>query len=110
MQMSSLEPTFLDFSAFNKQSTLRLEGTATYAPRGIKGVVVSSEAPFDYTSSPQINVAYTGLDRQALRRLFKSMPTVSANQVCNITGATGAADLTAEDLAIATDKGWTITR
>ncbi len=35
---------------------------------------MSNEAPFDSTTSPQINVAYTGLDRTALVNLFKSMP------------------------------------
>ena len=110
IEMARLEPTFLDFSNFTKQTLLMVQGKQIYPTRGIKGVIVSSDAPFNSTMSPQINVAYTGLDRQALRRLFKSMPTVSANQVCNVANATGAADLTAEDLAIATDKGWTVTR
>ena len=32
------------------------------------------------------------------------------DKTINITGATGAASLTAEQLAIATNKGWTVTR
>ena len=36
--------------------------------------------------------------------------TADMDKTINITGATGAAALTAEQLAIATDKGWTVTR
>ena len=36
--------------------------------------------------------------------------TAAMDKTINITGATGAAALTAEQLAIATDKGWTVTR
>ena len=95
---------------FNIQKRLFASGgNSNYFIEGLKGLIVSNEAPFDGTS-PQIDVSYTGLDRQALVNLFKSMPTVSASQVCNITGTTGANALTAEDLAIATDKGWSVVR
>lgn len=40
----------------------------------LNSVIVSPEAPFDSTTSPQINVSYTGLNRAALVNLFKSMP------------------------------------
>lgn len=109
-KMPKLEPTFLDFSVSKSLKSLGCYGTYDLRSYGIKGIIVSNEAPFDSTTSPQINVAYTGMDRNALVNLFKSMPTVSASQVCHIVGTTGAADLTAEDLAIATNKGWTITR
>lgn len=106
----NLGPTYLDLSFFNTQKRLVASGVnSDYFIDGLKGLIVSNEAPFDGTS-PQIDVSYTGLDRQALRQLFKSMPTVSASQVCNITGTTGASALTAEDLAIATDKGWSVVR
>lgn len=108
-KMPKLEPTFMDFSSSKNLRHLDCYGTSALPSYGIKGITVSNEAPFDGTS-PQIQVIYTGMDRQALINLFNSMPTVSANQVCDITGSTGANDLTAEDLAIATDKGWTITR
>ena len=36
--------------------------------------------------------------------------TAAMDKTINITGATGAASLTAEQLAIATNKGWTVTR
>lgn len=73
-----------------------------------KGLRVSSSAPFT-GSAPQINVSNTGMDRQALVTLFNDLPTVSDGQIINVTGSTGANDLTAEDKTIATAKGWTIT-
>lgn len=107
--LTSLQDTVIDDSSNSSRKLLRFYGTSTAPVRGLKGLTVSNEAPFD-GASPQLNVSYTGLDRQALRQLFKSMPTVSDSQVCNITGATGSADLTAEDLAIATEKGWSVVR
>lgn len=59
-------------------------------------------------SSPQINVSYTSLGQAALVALFNDLPTLSGKTI-NITGATGAAALTAGERAIATGKGWTIT-
>lgn len=105
--MYALEPTVLHA---NSNNLLYIGFTGSSGNKvALKGLTVSNEAPFT-GGSPQINVSYTDLDRAALINLFNSMPTVSANQVCNITGTTGAADLTAEDLAIATTKGWTVTR
>lgn len=106
---TSLEDTFLDLSFNDTLTLVRVYGTNVHPVRGLKGLVVSSAAPFN-GASPQINISYTGLAREALVALFQSLPTVTDNQVCNITGATGAADLTADDLAVATSKGWTITR
>lgn len=107
---SALQDTILDIT--QGTSVKRFDAGASSIARidGLKGLTVSSNAPFDHATSPQINVSYTGLDRVALVNLFNSMPTVSADQVCNVTGAVGAADLTAADLAIATGKGWTVTR
>jgi hypothetical protein len=76
----------------------------------VKGLVVSSSAPFSNANTPQLSVAYSGMTRAALVTLFNSLPTVTDDQVCDVTGATGAADLDATDLAIATGKGWTVTR
>ena len=104
-----LEDTVLDFTPRIGLTQLQIEGSAGKRVDGLKGVTVSSSAPFT-GGSPQISLKYTGLDRGALIGLFNSMPTVTNSQVCDITGATGAADLTAADLAIATNKGWTVTR
>jgi hypothetical protein len=59
-------------------------------------------------TSPQINISYTNLSQAALVQVFNDLPTVTAKTI-NITGATGAAALTAPERAIATGKGWTIT-
>ncbi len=106
----SLKDTYLDFGYATQLKRLGIYGTSQYPINGIKQLLVSQKAPFDYASAPQINVSYTGLDQNALVALFNSLPTVTAGQVINITGATGAAALTSEQLAIATDKGWTVTR
>lgn len=69
----SLQETFLDTSAATGMTQLGLGGSSASPLLGIKGVVVSPQAPFS-GSSPQLNVSYTGLDRFALINLFNSMP------------------------------------
>ena len=59
-------------------------------------------------TSPQIDIRYTDLSQAALVQVFTDLPTVTSKTI-NITGATGAAALTAPERAIATGKGWTIT-
>ena len=106
-----IEPTFIDDS-FNDQRTLFkfVGGSDSSHIANLVGLVVSSSAPFNYETAPQLSVRYTNMNRDALVRLFNSLPTVSDSQEIEITGAIGATDLTAEDLAIATGKGWTVTR
>lgn len=72
---------------------------------GITGLTFHPSSAFS-GSAPQIRVDYTMMDRTALVALFNLLPTMS--KTINITGAIGAADLTAGDRAIATGKGWTI--
>jgi len=48
------------------------------------------------------------LGQAALVQVFNDLPTITAKTI-NITGASGAAALTAPERAIATGKGWTIT-
>lgn len=71
---TSLQDTFLDLS-FNDVLTLfRLYGVDSNNPvLGLKGLIVSSSAPFD-GASPQIDVSHTGMNRAALITLFNSMP------------------------------------
>jgi len=59
-------------------------------------------------SSPQINVSYCSLSRDALVALFGDLPVLTSKAI-RITGCTGAASLTAADRLIATSKGWSIT-
>ena len=103
-------PLFLDASEGTNVTALRLGGSSTYPVQFVKGLVVSSSAPFSATGTAQIDVAYSGMDKSALITLFNSLPIVTDSQVCDVTGATGAADLEATDLAIATGKGWSVTR
>ena len=89
-EMSALYPTKLDFSDISNMLICRTYGTSSYPMRGLRGLKVSNEAPFT-GSSPQINVAYTGLDRDALRELFTSLPynvgyTMQGNLTENPTG------------------------
>lgn len=108
-RFDSLEPTIINESFNDERTMLRIYGASGHITN-LVGLIVSNEAPFNYETAPQINVSYTAMDRAALVRLFNSMPTVSAGQVIDVTGATGANDLTADDLAIATGKGWSVTR
>lgn len=104
----SLKNTVLDVSATNKLTHIGCYGDSSHFMSGFKGLRVSSSAPFSGTS-PQINVSYTGMDRSALVQLFNDLPTVTGGQTIDITGCTGTNDLTADDKAIATAKGWTVT-
>lgn len=105
----SMEDLFLDFSDGSQVKRMVIGGTNSVPLPWFKGLLVSASAPFDGTS-PQVSVAYTGMNRGSLVSLFESLPTVTDSQVCDVTGASGAADLSAADLAIATLRGWTITR
>ena len=62
-------------------------------------------------TSPQINVSHTNLSTAALVTLFNDIAATAttSGKTINITGATGAAGLTAGDRAILTSRGWTIT-
>lgn len=107
---TNVKDTLLDFSIYPQFSKLTLGGTLNNRLDWVKGLIVSAGALFDSTTAPQLDVSYTGLNKSALVNLLNSLPTVQNSQVCNVTGCTGAADLTADDLAIATNKGWTVTR
>ena len=105
-----LKDTVLDVSSVDGLTRIGCYGNASNFISGLKGLRVSEQAPFNNATAPQINVSYTGMDRNALVQLFNDLPSVSAGQIISIVGATGAGDLTAEDEAIATNKGWTITK
>ena len=106
---SVLEDTVLDLSYAQTFTRFAIYGNSTNRIDGLKGLILSSEAPFDNTTSPQLNVSYTGLDKQALVTLFESMPTVTNNQICSIVGCTGTPYLTQEDKNIVLNKGWQLT-
>lgn len=107
---TSLENFFLDLSGVDNAIIFRIGGASAARIDGLKGMTVSASAPFSSANSPQLDVSYTGMDKAALVCLFNSLPTVTNSQVCNITGAYGASALTSTDIAIAQNKGWTVTR
>ena len=104
----SLKDTVLDLRGLTNLRNIQCYGYSTSFMAGFKGLRVSSSAPFT-GASPQVDVSYTGMDRDALVTLFNDLPTVSNSQTIRITGATGSANLSAADVAIATGKGWTVT-
>lgn len=105
----ALKDTVLDTRAGTGITKIDCYGTSQYFMSGFKGLRVSNQAPFNNATPPQINVSYTGMDRSALVQLFNDLPTVTGGQIINVTGCTGANNLTADDKTIATAKGWTIT-
>ena len=72
-EANKLYPTKLNFDDVVNMTRCQIYGTSTYPMRGLRGLKVSNEAPFS-GSSPQIDVSYTGLDRDALVELFNSLP------------------------------------
>lgn len=61
-------------------------------------------------SSPQINITFTNMSTAQIVQLFNDMAAqgIVVSKTINISGATGAAALTAADRLIVTSKGWTI--
>ena len=63
----------LDLSNLSKMEKVAVNGTVDRKMEGLKGLLVSKNAPFT-GSSPQINASYTGLNKSALVSLFESVP------------------------------------
>ena len=104
-----LEPVNIDDRFNDTRKVFRFYGTQSVPTPALKSLRVSNQAPFS-GDEPQIKVDYTDMNRAALVQLFNDLPTVSGGQIISIVGATGTSDLTADDEAIATAKGWTITK
>jgi len=86
---------------------ISLQGANTYKTALTSLRLTNPNSTFTGTTQ-QVNVSYTNLSQAALVQLFTDLPTLTGKGI-NITGATGAAALTAADRLIATSKGWTIT-
>lgn len=81
----------LDLSNLSKMEKVAVNGTADRKMEGLKGLLVSPNAPFT-GSSPQINASYTGLSKSALVSLFESAPyNVGYTKVGNPTIVDGVA-------------------
>ncbi len=107
VNLPNLDMALLDLSEADILETVKCYGNSQKPMNGFKGLLVSEAAGFS-GSGPQIKVDYTGLDRNALKALFESLPQVSAGQKISVIGTLGANELTEEDLALATDKGWEV--
>ena len=63
----------LDLSSNNVLKQFDLHGSNSKLC-SLTGLRIANEAPLDYATSPQINVSYTSVDRQALVQLFNDLP------------------------------------
>jgi hypothetical protein len=93
-------------------SKLEMQGVDATNMANLTGLRLLNTGTGQWTgSSPQINISNTSLSTAALNTLFADMAaqgSVTAKTI-NITGATGAAGLTAGDRLVITSIGWTIT-
>ena len=104
--VAAYELPTLDF--YTKFSKLTLNGISTRLTK-LTSLRLRNNGSGQYAgTSPQIDISYTSLGQAALVQVFNDLPTITAKTI-NITGASGAAALTAGERAIATGKGWTIT-
>lgn len=62
------------------------------------------------TTSAVIDISYNRFDVDALRELFANLPPVSVTRYIKILRNPGASELTDEDIAVATDKGYVVTK
>lgn len=59
--------------------------------------------------TPQdIGLANTALSHGAIVEFFNSLPTIETPKTITLTNTPGASQVTAEDVAIATAKGWLV--
>ena len=97
-------------SFYGPLSLLQLNGTNVKTD--VQNVRLLNTSAGQWTgSSPQINITFTNMSTAQIVQLFNDMAAQGnvVSKTINITGATGAAGLTAADRLIVTSKGWTIT-
>jgi hypothetical protein len=102
---TSISSTFntcisLEEIAFTDCSNVTTTTTAFNACRALRSLRMPGIAV-------SFSIASCNLQRDALVALFGDLATTTAT--ITITGNPGVPDLSAADLAIATDKGWTVT-
>jgi hypothetical protein len=113
-----------DFASNNYNNTSSLSFSSRLNKLGVNGTNTTTqfskipEVRLTNTGSgqwtnvtPQINVSYTNMSTAALNTLFADMAAQGSvtSKTINITGAAGAAGLTAGDRLVITSIGWTIT-
>ena len=91
---------------------LSLNGTSATVMSRLNSLRLTNTSAGQWTGTiPQINISYTSLTAAALNELFADIAAqgnVTAKTI-NITGVTGAANLTTADRLVLQNKGWTIT-
>ena len=93
----------LDLSNLSKMEKVAVNGTANRKMEGLKGLLVSPNAPFT-GASPQINASYTGLNKSALVSLFESAPyNVGYTKVGSPTIVDGVLSKVTNDVQVKTD-------
>jgi hypothetical protein len=93
-------------------SILSINGTGSTQRSNVQSVRLLNTSAGQWTgTSPQINVSNTNMSTANLVQLFNDMAAQGnvVSKTINITGAIGAAGLTAANRLIVTSKGWTIT-
>ena len=95
-----------------KLSKLDINGVSSTYMAGTTGLRLSNTNTGQWGgASPQLNVSYTNMSTAALNLLFGDLAAQGSvvSKTINITGASGAAGLTAADRLVLTSIGWTIT-
>lgn len=110
---NNIRARFASISFVGPYSALAFNGSPITTGRtDVQSVRLLNTSAGQWTgTSPQINVSYTNMSTANLVQLFNDMAAQGTvvSKTINITGATGAAGLTAADRLIVTSKGWTIT-
>lgn len=88
---------------------LNIAGTPD-SPNNLEKLIISSKDNVPFTGDVcSIDASYNKLDRDAIVEFFRELPAcVASGLTLTITGNPGALLLSAEDIAIATDKGWNV--
>lgn len=93
-------------------SRLTLPGSSSVRISNLQGLRLLNTSAGQWTgSSPQIDISFTNISTANIVALFQDIAAqgnVSLKTI-SVTGAVGAAGLTAADRLIVTSKGWTIT-
>jgi hypothetical protein len=111
--------TFLTYSSsftgvvsfVNRWSKLEINGLSSTYMSSCTGLRLSNTGASQWGgTSPQINISYTNMSTAALNLLFGDLAAqgTATGKTINITGASGAAGLTAGDRTVITSLGWTI--
>ena len=99
------------FANMSKLETLDISNFDTSAVVSVNGMFDGDKALKNFTSCVFYRSigfsAATNLTHDSLMSIINNLATVTATQTLTL-GATNKAKLSADDIAIATEKGWTV--